>query len=178
MSTTTLHRVGETLHHRDSSAAELALKELEHERHLELAELQARRTHIYAMGRILLAALFVVSGAVKWAHFGSTVHAMGEAGLADPALLLPFALLVELLGGAMLAVGYKVRIAATALIGYVAMVTLLVHWDLALEANRAQAITNVALVGALLMLVGHGSGAPSLDKWLARRARLAASGAL
>ncbi len=48
-------------------------------------------------------------------------------------------------------------------------VTLLVHNDLASEGNRAQALCNVAFVGALLMLAGHGGGAASLDRAAARK---------
>lgn len=171
MTTTTIPRLGETPHHHDPGAAAEALKELEREHHVELAELQARRAHLYACGRILLATLFLVGGAVKWAHFHETASAMAGVGIADPVMLLPFALLIELAGGAMLALGYQVRAASMALVAYLGLVTLLVHWDLAVEANRVQAITNLALVGALLMLAGHGAGTASLDRVLARRAR-------
>ena len=171
MTTTTLQRVGESPRHRDPDAAAEALKELELEHRAALTALQGRRAHLYAGGRVLLAALFLVSGAVKWAHFHQTARAMGEAGIADPAMLLPFALLIELAGGAMLALGYRVRAASAVLIAYLGMVTLLVHWDLALVLNRAQTITNLALVGALLMLIGHGAGTASLDRLLSRRAR-------
>ena len=169
MSSTTAPRLNESPLHHDSSAAAEALRELEHDRRLELDELKRHRVHFYTAGRVLLSALFIVSGLVKAAHFDATVASMTSSGISDAALLLPFAIALELFGGAMLLLGWKARAAAWTLIGYVASVTLLVHWDVANEANRAQVLSNVAFIGALLMLAGHGAGAGSLDRAAARK---------
>ncbi len=105
MSTTAAPRLNESPLHHDSSAAAEALRELEHEHRLELDELKRRRVQLYAAGRMLVSALFIVSGLVKWAHFGATVASMTSSGISDAATLLPFAIAFELIGGAMLLLG-------------------------------------------------------------------------
>ena len=69
----------------------------------------------------------------------------------------------------MLAAGYRARPAAGVLIGYLIAVTVLVHGDLTIAMNQAFAFANAAIVGGLLMLVGHGPGAFSFERVLARR---------
>ena len=171
MTTIATPRFNEASLHHNADAAAAALKEIENEHRLELDELKRRRVQMYAAGRVLLSLLFIVSGFVKWAHFDATVASMSASGMNDAGLLLPFAIGFEIIGGAMLLAGWKTRITSWTLIGYVAFLTLLVHYDLANEAHRAQALSNIAFIGGLLMLAGHGAGKASVDRFVARRAR-------
>jgi putative oxidoreductase len=167
--TTTYEHIDETVHHHDPASAARELKEAEHERRLELEDLKRRRTATYAFGRLLIASLFLVSALVKMFHYSSTLDSMAAAGLTDEGVILPAAVLIELVGGAMIALGFRVRLAAIGLIGYLIMVTLLVHGDQSIDTNRVQALCNLALGGGLLLLVGHGAGSYSVDRWTAHR---------
>jgi putative oxidoreductase len=128
---------------------------------------QHRQAALYSTGRVLLAAVFLVSAIAKVADYRGTLLAL-RGVLADAELLLPIAIGLELVGGTLLLVGLKARAATVGLIAYLFTVTALMHHDLAVAVNRAFALTNLALVGALLMVVAHGAGAYSLDKLMGR----------
>lgn len=155
--------------HHDASAATLALKAIEEAQVERKEHLQRRRVFYFLAGRLLLASLFLVSGVVKMLNFDQTARALADIGLTDTDLVLAGAIAIELIGGALLFVGYKTRAAAVALIGYVASATVLVLNDLAFGYNATFALANVAFVGGLLMLVAHGSGGLSLDRLFERR---------
>ena len=156
------------LHH-DPRSAQLALLEEERRNRAEKAKRNERQTYFFALGRFLLAGVFVTGGLVKIAAFDATREAMVDAGLAGASFYLWVAIALELVGGVMLAGGFRVRPAAAAMLGYLIAVTILVHGDLTIELNRAFALANLAIAGGLLMLVAHGAGALSLDKLLGRR---------
>lgn len=128
-----------------------------------------RQLHLHVVGRMLMAGVFLFSAVAKLLAFEATGRAMAATGLVDVELLLGLAIGIELLGGAALAAGFKVRAVALTLIGYVVLVTSLMHGDLAIAANRSFALMNVAFVGGLLMLISHGAGELSADAQLARR---------
>jgi putative oxidoreductase len=149
--------------HHDPSAAQLAIAEYELQQRTRHNHLQARQAQLYALGRVLVAALFIVSAIAKLADFQATVNALSDT-LAEPRLLVPIGIGIELLGGAMLLSGLRARAVATGLIGYLATVTLLINHDLSQALNRSMALSNLAFAGALLMVVAHGAGALSIDR--------------
>jgi putative oxidoreductase len=163
------------VHHHDPESAARAVKQEDVTQKTAHEKLKARHVYLYAVGRVLLAVLFFASGFSKLLNFGEIRQTMIDAGLAGPFLLLSTAVAAELVGGLMLAVGYKTRLAAAALIAYLAVVTALVHLDLSNELNRAFALGNLAFSGGLLMVLAHGGGSHSADReierWKARRAR-------
>src|SRR5216684_5368653 len=79
------------------------------------------------IGRIGLALLFLWSGYEKLAHPASTVAYMQSYGLPAADLLMWPALLLELVGGAMLALGWKARWVALALAVYTVAATFIFH---------------------------------------------------
>jgi putative oxidoreductase len=156
------------LHHRDPIGAALALADEERLVRQTEQRHRMRRSRFYALGRILVAALFIISAVVKMGQFETTRQTMSEFGIFAAGTLLVGAIALELVCGVMLAVGYKARAAAATLSVYLIVVTVAVHGNLSLEANRASALANVAFLGALFMLLGHGSGAFAFDKRTAR----------
>jgi len=158
-------------HHHDVSAAAWAVAAEEDRQKAEGKKLRMRRFKLYLTGRVLLASLFIISAVVKMVGFEATREALADVGLHDGRFLLTLAIGIELMGGLALALGYQVRYVATALISYMTAVTLLMHSDLTVVLNRAFALLNLALAGALLMLVAHGAGTHSVDRWLAHRRR-------
>lgn len=147
------------------------LREAERDRLVQLGELKRRHTAYYAVGRVLLATLFIVRGLFKIRYYDASLGVMASEGYIDAQWVMPIAVLIEIGCGVMLAIGYQTRAAAVALIGYVSMLTLMFHWDLRLAENLEVGSLNVALVGGLLTIVGHGSGAFSVDRSQARRAK-------
>ncbi len=155
--------------HRDPQAARLALNARDRDERRERDNRRRRQLHLHLVGRVLMAGVFLFSAVAKLLAFDATARAMAATGLHDVELLLGLAIGLELVGGAALAAGYKVRAVAVGLIAYVATVTLLMHGDFAVAANRSFALANVAFVGGLMLLISHGAGELSADAGLARR---------
>ena len=117
-------------------------------------------------GRLLIAALFLVTGVGKVAAYAGTAAAMQAAGV--PEDLLPAVIACEILGAFALIVGYRVRWAAAALAAFSVAAALLFH-GAGDEMQRVQLLKNLAVAGGLLLLLARGAGGWSLD---ARRERL------
>ncbi|MBP0651258.1 DoxX family membrane protein, partial [Mycobacterium tuberculosis] len=63
-----------------------------------------------------MAAIFVLSGFSKITAYAGTAGYMESAGV--PGILLPLVILVELVGGLLLVIGWQTRLAALALAGF------------------------------------------------------------
>ena len=122
------------------------------------------------VGRILLAAIFIKSGFGKIAGFEGTVGYIASKGLPLPQIGAIIAILVELGGGILLAVGFKARWAALALAIFTLAAGILFHnyWDVADAAQKmGQQINfwkNIAISGGMLMVFASGPGRYSVDK--------------
>lgn len=154
--------------HHDPRAAELSLKAAEEERRHDRDLVRNRHNLLHVAGRMLVAAVFLVGGIAKLVNFAPTRDALANAGLPIAGTLLAIAVLVEVVGGLFLVSGFKVREASVALSVYLVAVTLLLLGDFSVEANRASALLNLAIVGGLLGLYAHGSGMFSADVAYAR----------
>ncbi len=163
-------RIGHVSQHHDPASAGLALAELDKARREQREKLNVRNMYFYTTGRVMLAALFVIGAVVKMSHFGDTRDAMETLGLAGATMLLSVAVAIELFAGTLLALGVWVRRSAAFLVAYLAAVTLFIHGDMGVATNRASGLSNLALAGGLLLLVAHGGGAFSLERFFERRA--------
>lgn len=131
------------------------------------------------VGRILLAAIFVLSGLNKLGDFAGTAAMMSSVGLPMSELLLVATILIEVVGGLMVVIGWQARYAATALFLFMIPVTIVFHnpWA-AVDGAAAQQqmihfLKNLAIAGGLLNLIAFGPGAYSLE---GRKADAPASG--
>ncbi len=157
--------------HHDPQAAAWALKEEERALRVQQEQLQRRSQWVYFVGRLLIAALFVGTAAIKLVRYDEVAEAMRGVGLTGVSFILPIGIAIELIGGALVAVGYRVRLATAGLVAYLIAVSALLHSDWSVMANRTALLANVAFVGALLLLSAHGAGRWSLDRLFAHRAR-------
>lgn len=120
------------------------------------------------LGRTLVALIFLRSAVVKIVGYTGTVTVMAAKGLPYPEYLLVAAIAIELIGGTALAFGYKARWAAAALILFLIPATLLFHDYWAAEPQHAlnqshHFFKNVAILGALVFVLGVGAGGASVD---------------
>ena len=134
------------------------------------------------VARLGLAAIFIHSGFGKLADPAGTAGALSAKHMAAPLLLAIVAGSVELVGGLLLAVGWKTRWAALALALFLIPTTLLFHNPSGLPAAQAamqevQLFKNLAIFGGLMSTVAWGAGLISLDAvlhpeetWLVREA--------
>ena len=120
------------------------------------------------LGRVLLAFIFLQSGFDKVLNYGKTINLMAARGIPEPQILLPMAIAALFIGGIMILVGWKARWGALALILFMIPATLYFHgywtYPQPLQLNQFHHfVKNLAIIGALLMILGMGSGACSVD---------------
>lgn len=121
------------------------------------------------VGRILLAALFILAGITKITGFAATAALMASKGLPLVQVLLVLTILVELGGGLMLLFGWHARSAATVLFLFMIPVTLVFHSFWGIEDPQAQHMQqimfmkNAAIMGGLAFVAAFGSGSFSLS---------------
>lgn len=114
-------------------------------------------------GRIGIAAIFVLSGLSKLAAPAGTIAYIQSAGLPLPQLGLAIALLVELVGGLALILGYRTRLVAGILAAFSVVTAFAFHFDLGDQNQFIHFFKNVAIAGGLLNVIALGGGAWSLD---------------
>lgn len=122
-------------------------------------------------GRLLLAAIFLVSGVGKLAAPTATLSYISSVGLPEPQIAYAVALLFELGGGALLLIGYRTRWAAALLAVFSVASALLFHRALGDQNQLFHFLKNIAIAGGLLQVIAFGAGAYSVDqRWLKRSA--------
>jgi putative oxidoreductase len=115
------------------------------------------------VGRVLLAAIFVLSGVGKIFAAEATQGYIAHAGLPFPQLAFLGAVLIEVAGGLLLAVGYKTRLAAIVLAVFSVATALIFHGAIGDQNQFIHLLKNLAIAGGLLQVVAFGAGPLSLD---------------
>jgi putative oxidoreductase len=123
-------------------------------------------------GRVLLAAIFLISGLGKISGYAGTQGYMESMGV--PGMLLPLVIALEIGGALAIIAGYRTRLAAAALAAFSLAAGFLFHGG-GDQMQQILLLKNVSIAGGFLLLVARGAGAWSLD---ARRERLTAPGSV
>ena len=125
------------------------------------------------LGRLLLSNLFIVAGFKKITGFAGTAGYMAaKMPSLDPNLIkimLVLTIAIELGGGLMILIGWQARWVATIIFLWMIPVTYLFHayWGLPPDQMQMQFIQfqkNLAIMGALLLIVAQGTGPYSLGR--------------
>jgi len=115
------------------------------------------------VGRIGLAGIFLLSGVSKALDPVGSMAYIASVGLPFPSLALAGAILVEILGGVLLVLGYRTRLVAGALALFSLATALFFHSNLG-DANQfIHFFKNIAMAGGLAQVVAFGAGTLSLD---------------
>jgi len=128
--------------------------------------------YLPAIGRLLIAAIFLISGAGKLAAPAMTQGYIASVGLPLPLLAYLLAVAIEVGGGILLVVGFQTRIVALVMAAFTVATALSFHTDFADQSQMINFLKNIAMTGGLLQVVAFGAGPFSLDN------RRAASGEL
>lgn len=115
------------------------------------------------VGRLLIAAIFLLSAFGKIAAPAATQGYIAAAGLPVPLVAYLIAVVIELGGGALLVVGYQTRLAALGLAVFTVAAAFGFHHAFADQNQMIHFLKNVAIAGGLLQVVAFGAGALSLD---------------
>jgi putative oxidoreductase len=113
------------------------------------------------LGRVLLALMFVLAGINKISGYAGMQGYMESMGV--PGALLPVVIVLEVLGGLLLMLGWHTRITAFLLAGFTIIATLIFHSNLGDQTQMLFFMKNLSITGGLLMVVAHGAGPYSVD---------------
>ncbi|MDP2314992.1 MAG: DoxX family protein [Pseudomonadota bacterium] len=130
---------------------------------------------VYPLSRLLLALVFIVAGLEKIFSWDATANYLADQGIPAPGLLLVVAAFIEMIGGALLALGHLARPAALVLAAYLVPVTIILHPVGPLQGSNpspADLFKNLAIIGGLLLLAAASPTPVSVDNpAMARRTR-------
>ena len=124
-----------------------------------------------AVGRCMIAVLFILSGMHKLQNWDESALYMAQHGVVIIQPLLALAIVVELGAGAALILGFRTRLMALMLFAFTLAVNFAMHdfWaigDAELARTEMQLFAkNMGIAGGLLVLVGLGAGSWSYDSW-------------
>jgi len=118
------------------------------------------------VGRVLLSAIFLLSGLGKIGNFEGTQQYMAAFGMPFTGFFLVCAIIFEVFGGLSLLLGFKARWGASALIIFLIPATLVFHTNFSEQIQMIMFMKNLAIMGGLCLVVAYGSGPFSLDERL------------
>lgn len=118
---------------------------------------------LIALARVLVVVLFVVSGWGKLMNPAGITGMLAGKGLPMPQVLAWLTIAAELGLGLLIAVGFYARTAAVLLAGFTLATIFTAHnfWTMTGDAarmNQIQAMKNLSIIGALLMIAAVGAG--------------------
>ncbi|MEM6909593.1 MAG: DoxX family protein [Pseudomonadota bacterium] len=120
---------------------------------------------VLALGaRVLLAAIFVLSGLTKLSAVDGTIGYIASAGLPMAEAIYYAVVALEIIGGIMLIAGYKTRSVALALGAFSILAGALFHNDFADQNQMIHFLKNLALAGGMFQVAAFGPGRLSLDR--------------
>jgi len=136
---------------------------------------------LYALGRILLPAVFIVAGWNKLLDIKGVIAQLEPKNLPIPfetdqyigmpklEALAYLVAAVELFGGVMILIGWKARWAALVLFVFSGLTIYYFHDFWTMEGadrllNQTMALKNLSIMGGLLMVMAIGSGPVALDR--------------
>jgi putative oxidoreductase len=130
------------------------------------------------IGRVLIGLPFAMSGLSKLAAYGPTIEKIAAVGLPFPPLAFAAAVAVELGGGLLLVLGYRVRPVALALAAFSLATAVSFHSNFADQNQMIHFLKNVMMAGGLLQIAAFGAGAISIEQWRRKSAAPPAAAAI
>ena len=121
-------------------------------------------------GRLLIAAIFLLSGLSKIAGYAATQSYMDSMGV--PGTLLPLVIIFEISAALAVIIGWQTRLFAFLLAGFCLLSAVIFHGNLSDRIQFIMFMKNLAIAGGFMFLVANGPGPLSLDS----RRRWALSG--
>ncbi|MEX1026655.1 MAG: DoxX family protein [Candidatus Paceibacterota bacterium] len=120
------------------------------------------------VGRILLSAIFIMSGVHKVFSWNQTSEQMANEGMVMIPLFLVGAILCEVGGGLSVLLGCWARVGAMVLIAFLIPTTLIFHdfWTYEGQEQQMQMahfMKNLAIMGGLVLVLSFGAGPISVN---------------
>ncbi len=128
--------------------------------------MQTLTPYFNTVGRVLISAIFLLSGISKVSAYAATQGYMAAMGV--PGEVLPLVIAFEIGGSVAIIIGLQTRLVALALAGFSLATAVLFHGELGDQTQFIMFTKNIAIAGGFLFLVANGPGALALDNRNAR----------
>jgi putative oxidoreductase len=123
----------------------------------------SRRSYLLAVARILMASLFIWEGTLQLRNPSGAAQYFASIGVPLPGITVWISIVIHLLGGTALLVGFKTRCAAIALFLLCLGTAFGVHLRAGDAANMLHFYKNLVMAGGFLYVIAFGPGAISFD---------------
>jgi putative oxidoreductase len=122
-------------------------------------------TYAKPLGRLLMSSLFIWAGCTKLFVFGpaGTAAYFKSVNIPIPEVMAWIVIVIEIVGGLMILVGFQTRWVALALAIFCLITGFGVHLPVGDQANMTHFYKNLALAGGFLYIFAAGAGALSVD---------------
>lgn len=117
---------------------------------------------IQPLARCMLALIFIIAGLSKMLDLAGTSAYMSATGVSS-ALLWP-SILLEIIGGILLVLGYKTTLVASVLAIFSIVTAVFFHSDFANQIQMILFLKNISIAGGLLLLATARTTSYSLDR--------------
>jgi putative oxidoreductase len=121
------------------------------------------KTYLPPLGRVLLCSLFVWEGVQQLLSPGGTAHYFATLNIPMPEVAVWISIVIHLVGGLAILVGFKTRWAATVLALFCLGTGFGVHLPIGDLDNMIHFYKNLAIAGGFLYVVAFGAGNLSID---------------
>jgi putative oxidoreductase len=122
------------------------------------------KEYLVPVGRLLMSSLFIWSGFGKLTNFSGTVQGFGgHYHLPLPEVATGIAIVVELVGGLAILLGFKTRLAAAVLAIWCLVTGFGFHLPVGDVPNMINFYKNLVMAGGFLYVVANGAGRFSID---------------
>lgn len=118
---------------------------------------------IVLVGRILLAAIFILSGFGKLSNISGTAQYFSGYHLPAPSVTAVIVGLIELLGGLAILLGWQTRWVAWIMAIFTLATAFVAHMNWSDMMQMIQFQKNLAIAGGFLVLASYGPGRISID---------------
>jgi putative oxidoreductase len=121
------------------------------------------KPYLAPLGRLLMSSLFLWSGIHKLRNPGGTAQYFANAHIPAPDVLVWVAVVIEVVGGLAILLGFKTRWAAAVLAIFCLVTAFAVHLPAGDAGNMINFYKNLVMAGGFLYVVAYGAGGMSID---------------
>lgn len=121
------------------------------------------KTYLVPLGRVLMSSLFIWAGIGKLMNRGGTAQYFAHANIPVPEVTVWIVMIIELIGGLAILVGFKTRWVAAVLAIFCLITAFGVHLPAGDTPNMVNFYKNLVMAGGFLYVVAYGGGTLSID---------------
>jgi len=125
------------------------------------------KTYLVPLGRLLMSSLFIWAGFGKLMNPGGTAQYFASYHLPLPDVLVWIVIVIELIGGLLILIGFQTRWVALVLAIFCLGTGFGIHLPVGDGPNMVNFYKNLVMAGGFLYVFAYGAGAISVDNRMA-----------